>query len=244
MTNEIIVAIASAVAGGLFTFLTTLLLERRKEKREDRLEAKRLQREVFQNRPEMQIVDYKDYISRTGYGVKQKCDIELLVAHIESVTIEGKKKQEIVHAHYKQEHLNSKEWCCVIYTIKNAGKTDVSTMNIIWNFQQTACVFTTDEASRCAKGNILNYAIWYDKKIRVGETISLKICYHKDVIIPGMFSATVSLGMIDDNGRYWTQPLFAPQNKLYDSRTISSKEYIAQIHTDIAEECFKKPWLW
>ena len=122
MTNEIIIAIISAVAGGIVTLLTTLALDKRKEKREDRLEAKKLQREAFQNRPEMQIVDFKDYIVRTGYGVKQKCDIELFVAHIETVTVEGKKKRAIVRAHYKEEHLNPDEWCCVMYTLKNSGK--------------------------------------------------------------------------------------------------------------------------
>ena len=35
MTNEIIIAIVSAVAGGVVTFLTTQELDRRKEKRED-----------------------------------------------------------------------------------------------------------------------------------------------------------------------------------------------------------------
>lgn len=62
MTSEIIIAIVSAVAGGVVTLLTTLVLDRRKEKREYRLEAKKLQREVYQMRPEMQIVDFKDYI--------------------------------------------------------------------------------------------------------------------------------------------------------------------------------------
>lgn len=244
MTNEIIIAIISAVAGGIVTLLTTLALERRKEKRKERLEAKKLQREAFQNRPEMQIVDFKDYIVRTGYGVKQKCDIELLVAHIENVTVEGKKKRAIVYAHYKEEHLNPNEWCCVIYTFKNAGKTDISTMNIIWHFQQSSCIFPADEARPWAEGNLLNYSYCYDKKIRVGESVSLKICYHKDAIVPGMFSAPISIGMIDDNGRYWTQPLFAPQDKIYDSRKISPKDYIEQTRTNLAEECFKKPWLW
>ena len=244
MTNETIIAIISAVAGGIVTLLTTLALDKRKEKREDRLEAKKLQREAFQNRPEMQIVDFKDYIVRTGYGVKQKCDIELFVAHIETVTVEGKKKRAIVHAHYKEEHLNPDEWCCVMYTFKNAGKTDISSVDIFWHSQQSSCIFPTGIVRQCAEGNLLNYSYCYDKKIRAGETVSLKICYYKDAIIPGLFSASMSIGMIDDNGRYWTQPLFAPQNKLYDSRAISPKEYIEQTRTILAEECFKKPWLW
>lgn len=244
MTNEIIIAIVSAVAGGVVTLLTTLLLDRRKEKCEDRLEAKKLQREVFQTRPEMQIVDFKDYISRTGYGIKQKCDIELFVAHIEKTTVEGKKKRAVVYAHYKEEHLNPTEWCCVIYTFKNAGKTDISTMDIIWHFQQSSCIFPAGKARQWAESNLLNYSYCYDKKIRVGETVSMKICYHKDAIIPGLFSAPMSIGMIDDDRRYWTQPLFAPQDKLYDSRSISPKEYIEQTRTDIAKECFRNPWLW
>lgn len=231
MKNEIIIVIVSAVVAGIITLLTSLLLDQRKEKREDCLEAKKLQREVFQTRPEMQIVDFKDYISRTGHGVKQKCDVELFVAHIENTTVEGKKKRAIVYAHYKDEHLDPGEWCCVIYTFKNAGKTDVSAMDIIWHFQQSSSIFPVDEARQWAEGNLLNYSCCYDKKIRAGENFSLKICYHKDAIITGMFSATISIGMIDDNGRYWTQPLFAPQNKLYDSRAISPKEYIEQTRT-------------
>ena len=35
MANEIIIAIVSAVAGGVVTLLTTLVLDLRKEKRED-----------------------------------------------------------------------------------------------------------------------------------------------------------------------------------------------------------------
>lgn len=244
MTNELLIAIISAVIGGVVTLLTTLVIERQRERREDRLESKKLQREVFQNRPEMQVVDYKDYIARTGYGIKMKCDIEIFVAHIDNVTIEGKKKYAIVNAHYKDEQLNPDEWCCVIYTLKNAGNTAISSMDILWHYQQSSCIFPADEAHQWADGNLLNYSYCFDKKIRVGETIVLKICYHKDAIIPGMFSATISIGMIDDNGRYWTQPLFAPQNKMYDSRPISPKEYIDQTRNDIAEECFKKPWLW
>ena len=35
MTNEIIIAIVGTAAGGVVTLLTTLVLDRRKEKRED-----------------------------------------------------------------------------------------------------------------------------------------------------------------------------------------------------------------
>ena len=244
MTAEIIIAILSALVGGFITFIFTIASDKRKEKREDKLESKKLQREAFENRPEMQIIDFKDYISRPGYGVKQKCDIDIFVARISGTTIDGDKKHPIVNAHYCEDNLKTDEWRCVIYFLKNAGKTSISTLDVICHFQQTTCIFPSSEVRQYMEGNLLNYSYCYDKKIREGDTITLKFCYHKERIVPGLISAVMSIGMIDDNGRYWTQTLFAPQDKIYDSRSISVKEYNEEIRTDIAVECFKKPWLW
>lgn len=244
MPRDITVSIISALIAGLVTFLFTLALNKRKEKREDNLEARKLQREAFQNRPEMQITDFKDYITRPGYGIKQKCDIDIFVAHISSTTIEGNKKQQFVSASYCEDDFDTAEWCCVIYTLKNVGKTAISALDVICHFQRTTCIFPSDSAKQWADGNMLNYAYCYDRKIREGNTITLKFCYHKDAIVEGTFSAMMSIGMVDDNGRHWIQPLFTPRGKMYDSRSISEKEYYESTHTEIAEKCFKKPWLW
>jgi len=244
MKNEIIIALISGVVGGAITLLTSLIIEFYKQKRNDKLEARKERKTVFENRPEMSIVDYKDYISRTGYGIKQKCDIELFVARIENVTITGDKNNDIVNAHYREEDFDKKDWCCVIYTFKNAGKTDISSMDIICNFKKDTCIFDFENVKKLASHNLLNYWYCHDKKIRVGETVTVKLCYHKERVLTGPISAIMSISMQDDNGRYWTQPLFAPLDKLYDSRQFSYKEYREEIRTDIAEECFKKPWLW
>ena len=117
MDKEIIIAVVSAVIGSFITFIFSFLLDKRKEKREDRLEARKERIAIFQNRPEMAVVDYKDYISRTGYGIKQTCEIDLFVAHIDKVTATGNKKNDVVYAHYRDEDFESKDWCCVIYTL-------------------------------------------------------------------------------------------------------------------------------
>lgn len=244
MTNEIIIAIVSAVTGGIISLGTSLILEWRKEKREDQIESRKERKEIIQNRPEMSVVDYKDYVARVGYGIKQKCNIELLVVGIEKVTATGKKKKDVVYAHYREEDFNPEEWCCVIYTFKNAGKTDISSFDIICNYKKDVCIFPTNGAQHYEQANLLNYRYCYDKKIRIGETISVKFCYHKDRVITGNISAVMSIGMEDDNGRHWMQPLFTPIDKVYDSRQISYKEYRDEIQIATAEECFKKPWLW
>lgn len=244
MTNEIISAIVGAIVGGLATYITTMVVEKRKERREDMAEVRKARNEAIQNRPEMKIVEYKDYIKRTGYGVKQKCDVEVIIAHIEDVVITGDRKNKRVEAQYRVEDFNPDDWCCVIYTFKNVGKTDISAMDIICNYKKDTCIFDCDNSVSFAANHLLNYSVCFDKKIRVGETVTVKFCYHKDRIIRGMLSAIMSIGMEDSNGRHWIQPIFAPTEKIYDSRVISHKDYITEIRADSAIECFKNPTLW
>lgn len=244
MNNELITALIGAVAGAASGGLVSLLLDKRKERREDKKESQKAKKEAHKTRPEFEIADYKDYTARVGYGIKQPCDIEVLVIPIEDVTITDNNKKEIVNAHYNEEYLNQTDWCCVIYTFKNVGKTDVFSFSVICNYQRDTCILPCGKADFWVKNNMLNYSEIYDQKIRVGDTISVKFCYHKDNIITGSFSAIMSLGMEDDNGIYWLQPLFAPSKKLYDSHPINRSSYMSEINTDAAEECFKKPWLW
>ena len=223
--------------------------EKRKERREDALAAKSEQQEIFRNRPEFDIIEYKNYLSRPGYGIKKKCDIEVFVAHIDHVEVEviGKKlgaKTGNVFAHFHPDDLNTKDWCCVIYVLKNEGKTDISTTNIICHYQKDTCLFPAEYADRYMKENILSYSIWHDRKIRSGRTVTLKLCYHKDRIMAGAFSANMSIGMQDDNGNCWEQPLFAPEDKVYNSEQVTLEQYRKDMSADSAIECFLNPALW
>lgn len=238
--KDIFVAVISTIVGAFITWL----LERRKERREDRKEQLRNRQSTFENRPEMEIADYEDYISCANHHVKRKYDLECVLLPIKRVLVEGKKKRDAVFAYYKDEHLQPEKWLSVIYTFRNAGKTDISTLHIISNLQKNVCLFSKIDAKHLTEEHLLNYSCCYDQKIRVGNSISVKICYPENAITSGLFSAALSIGMEDDNGRFWTQPLFSPENKVYDSRPISATEYWEKIRTDIAEECFKKPYLW
>ena len=72
--------LVNIVVTALVTGLVTLLLDKRKERREDRKEAAKKQEAVYEKRPELSITEYADYLSRPGYGVKKKCDMELFLA--------------------------------------------------------------------------------------------------------------------------------------------------------------------
>lgn len=236
MIKEIIIALISALFGGLIT----LLFERRKEKREEKLETKRQQQEAFQNRPEMEIVEYNYFLNKPGVSIYEKCDISIFVARLMGVSLAGDKKTKKVQAHFENNILNSDEWCCVLYTFKNVGKTNISVTDIFCNDKKNVCIFSTNEANQFINCGMLNYSVLSDKKIRTDETLTVKFCYYKNSIIISSISALMSIGMKDDNGRLWMQPLFAPTEKLYDSIQVSSKQYYDEIGIECAEEYFKK----
>ena len=242
--KDFLIVIISAFVGGLVSFICTFISDKRKEKREDSIESRKLKREAFRTRPEMTIVEYKNYLSREGYGVKQKCDLDIFVAKIDDISIEGDKKRKEVLAHFDKNKFNQDEWCCVIYSFKNVGETAISLFNVICNTQKVLCLFPVSDASELGLNNCLNYCCSFDKKIRQNEKVTVKLCYHKDQVPYSVISAYISLGMIDENGRHWMQPLFAPEEKIYDSRPVSAKFYNESMSTEIAEECFKNPVMW
>ncbi|WP_202708327.1 hypothetical protein [Sporosalibacterium faouarense] len=134
---------------------------------------------------------------------------------------------------------------CREYTIKNVGKTPVYEIDIISNFQKDTCVFNVDLLDEgILELGVLNYHVLYDRRVGPEESFLLKLCYSKNKIRTGMLSASLEIGMRDDRGNYWMQPFFAPDDKLYKSYGVSYKQYRKRILSDIAIECFKKPYLW
>lgn len=239
MYKDIIEIVVSAILGGLVTFYVTLLINKRKERLDKKEKKDQEQKIAFVNRPEMAIVDYKDYISRIGYGIKQKNDIEIYMAHIDNISINNN-----LYVSYDMNQFDPKDWCCVIYTFENKGKTDISYLDVICTYKKDTVIFPCSRAKEYAATQSLNYSWGYDKKIRVGETVTLKICYHKDKIACSMSSANMEIGMEDSLGVKWCQPLFAPYNKIYDSYRISAKDYKTLIDINDAVECFKNPQMW
>lgn len=237
-TKDIIIAAASAVIGGI----VTLCIEKIKEQRIIKKEKSQKYEEVYNNRPEFHIEEMKDRFSRPGTGIKSdKCDLELYIPKIKSCCVENTS----VELNYGEYNKNINEWVCRKFFLKNIGKTAVYSLTVAMNFKRSACLFSYNEIlfELLDQGSV-NYSHMYDRRIGPGEIITIKLCFHKDHIIGGLLSALLDIYSCDDHNRYWAQPFFAPDDKLYESRLVSYNEYRDRSHADIAIECFKKPYLW
>ena len=237
-------AIIGSVCGALVSVPTTLYVEHRKAKWTERRQQKQQKAVTFDNRPEMEIVGYDENLSSPDHEIKENCDIECVLLPIQRVAVEGAGKKDAVYAFYDKAHLQPDHWHSVVYTFRNAGKTDISTFYLITNCQKKTCLFSSDTVQNYAANNLLEYSYLHDQKIRVDRTVTVKISYPEKAICTNTVSATLSIGMEDDRGHYWVQPLFAPEKKVYDSYAVSRSDFYDAIKTNGAEECFKKPWLW
>lgn len=240
MTSELINTLISAIAGAIAGGIVTLLLDKRKERREDKKEKQNEKKKIYEERPELEIVEYKEYLGRPGHKLKKECDIDVFMTKMEKVSVED----DIVTAHYNKDFFNEEEWCCVIYSFKNVGKTDIRCVSPICTYKKDTLLCSVSSAQMILEHGLLSYSTMYDTKIRAGESFTMRVCYHKDCIVTGMVSSIMVMGIEDCNNRFWEQPLFAPNNKIYETHRITHEEYKDDFLPDTAIECFKKPWLW
>ena len=217
----IICAIVSAIISSLITAFVSISIQKRKEEREDKINKKREQQTIFKQRPEFSIEEYKNYLDRPGYGIKQKCDIGVFISFIINKTKEG-----LVSLNYKEDDFIKENWCCVIYKLKNSGKTDIKFVDIVSNHKKVIAVFNSEKVEDCLNKGYINYSEPLDRIVKVDEEIVVKICFNKDRVLHNLLSANLCLGMIDENDHYWMQPLFVPDKKIYNSYQVSRKEYI------------------
>lgn len=240
MLNEVLIGIIGAVIGAIISGLFAFALDKRKAKRLEAKERELEYKNMIANRPELRIIDFKDYRKRIGYGKNNQVDIQIFLSHIKNVLV----KDSRVEFLYNNDDKKIEEWCYVLYTFENVGKTDIAIIDVICNDKKDTALFEAENVEFYLDNKVINYSICFDKKIRIGEKFSLKICYHKDRIIEGGTTALICIGFKDSNGNHWKQPLIVPEEKIYESYYIEGKEYIDGCKVDNALACFRNPYLW
>jgi len=233
-SNEIISAICGAVAGGAVSCLFNYFNDRRKERQMDKKDEEKERQRRFENRPEFKIIEFQT-------GSKYTED-DLLENRLQAVTAKFKSSIEdgFVYANFSEEELNKNDWISVRYTLKNVGKTDVSSISLICQDKRHFWLCDKYLADDLMKSRTLHYVAYFENKIRAGESFEIEVFYNKN----HTYLPMLDIGMQTPDARIWTQPLFLPCNKVGDSGEISDADYLENVKTDVAEKCFKQPWLW
>lgn len=191
-------------------------------------------------RPELKIIGYRDCLTNPKF-FGAPGDMDVYVAPLKKVTF----SEDKYFAHYKNECFDIKNRGFVEYTLKNVGSVDIRQISLVSSFKQISCLFDVRNSLRDMHNGLLNYSEVLDCHVSSNDTIIVKIYYTNNMILSGMFSASLSLQLEDNNGRYWEQALFAPSNQLYEPHLIDYKVFKENLKvSDDIIRCFKNPILW
>ena len=95
------------------------------------------------------------------------------------------------------------------------------------------------------KNKFLNYSVILEKTIKPQQTVKIRVSYVTDeVIVSNLGNAPISMWLMDINKNVWSQSLFAPQNKIYNSEKRDYKTFREYSDITTAIECFRNPIMW
>ena len=240
--EAIIASVLGGLVGGLFTFLgvwMTIHHENKKTRQEERKRQKEKEEQLFENRPRLEIMGYK----KLGkYSQQRKVDACVLLCSIKEYKNEGR-----AMFFYDESVITPGNWVCVEYTLRNTGHTEIDHIYFSTNLPKNTALFNVlnEENVMCHDNHFLNYSVIFEKAIKPQQTVSIKVCYISGkIVVSNIGGAPITIWMIDENKNWWSQPLFAPDNKIYNSSRSSHKEW--KDYTDEAKaiECFENPMLW
>lgn len=238
---EILASVLGGLVSGLFTFLgvfLTIKYQRSKDKKEEARLQQEKNAEFEKVKPRLEIQDYKE---ERDYDEPNEADMTVLLVSIKSY------EKYIHHFHYDPLVLDKKKWRCVDYVLKNIGDTEIDHIYLSTNLPKNTSLLnaSTNEYVSDYKNMFLNYSVILEKTIKPQQTIHIRICYITDqIVVSNIGSAPIAIWLMDVNDHVWEQALFAPENKLYNSRRSSLKEFRDYTDISTAIKCFDDPMLW
>ena len=241
MSEQIIASILGGLVGGLFTFLgvlMTIAYEKSKYAKEERRHLKEKEEEQIKARPRLEIQKYFDFDDEKVLD----SDLEVVMARIKDFKIIGRACFE-----YNSDIINRDKWISVDYILKNIGATEIDHLYLITNLPKNTSIFnaSNNEYISDYKNKFLNYSVILEKTIKPQQTVKIRVSYVADeVMVSNLGGAPISIWLMDINKNVWSQDLFAPQNKIYNSEKRDHKAFREYTDTTTAIECFKNPMMW
>lgn len=228
--NTIIEAIITGLLGGLFTVIGVKITIANENKWKKREETKK----EFNEKPKFKF-------KKGTFRSDNEADISVFAAPF----VAKRDEKNYIQFEYEDKLKNDAEVVCYDYVFENIGKNAATQFSIVINSQKSASIFDYEDKNEWMEKHFINYSSLYDQgTIEPGESIKLRIGYHKDLQFSSCFSATFSILYKDEYGNYWEQPFFERQGKLYEPFKITYKDYLNMVTTQKAMECFENPLLW
>ncbi|MBQ8749681.1 MAG: hypothetical protein IJZ29_04375 [Clostridia bacterium] len=228
-------SVLSGIISGLFTFLgvkVTIETDNKKIKIDE-------MNKVIEKRPRLEIIDYKGF--ETEKDKMENC-FEIALLHIKEFYCEGNR----ACFNYDEKSDKNNSYNCVEYQLKNTGMTEIVEWCATSNLPKNMSVFPYEKKNFYIENKLINYEVWSDQKyIKPGQIISIRVYYLNDqVIYSNLGNPTITLWLMDINGRLWSQSFSCPNNELGVPMLNNINNFREQTSIETAVKCFENPMLW
>lgn len=221
MTFEqtLIISIITAITTGVLSILGVVLTLRQNNKQlrlHMKLQQKEKLQQIIDNRPELEIVDYKlTEINEFDYS-NEIYHLDCIIQPTLNITATEAPKYE---------------WRQVIYTLKNIGNGIIEFLDLIplqigsyfYDLRKTNETKGFDLKVLTKLGN--KCVTYYGDKIRQDETIKIRILYLKHNEPRNFLVVSGCIAYKSFNKKYWRQNFHIPSKVLEESILISEKDY-------------------
>jgi len=220
-SNSLLVLLISGV-GVFFMFIVKEYLKKKDKIKEEKIIQ-------YRNKPELMAEINSE---------KRNPTIELLFCEF---TVEKNNLEQSIAFKYPDDLKIKNEYKFIEFKITNIGKSNISYLDIAVTHQKSNSLIDYQSVNLYVENGYINYSYCYDKKIRIDETILLKLYY-----LENQFDSLDNLLFLfkDEYNNLWEQIFFFRKSNTYEPQKIDYKDYRALITTDTAFKCFENPWLW
>lgn len=234
-SNPFLTTIIGAFVGGFFSTFNAIYISNKERKERKLDELAREQREQFNKKAELRIVNNKK-------SSKRKPDIEVFIS---PYITEFKEKTEDYDAIFPKDILDKSKHKYEDFTLKNIGKSDINYLYVCAANQVNTMLVEYSSLNSWVKDKFAFYSALCQKKILVDEDVVIRIYYLEDYKVSFAFSTAISLLFEDEYKHLWAQSFFYESQILEVPSKIDYKHLREHITADEITGYFQSQWhLW
>ncbi|MBQ9314284.1 MAG: hypothetical protein IJ220_04685 [Clostridia bacterium] len=227
-------SIISAIVSGVIAFFTSFITTKMTIKNDNKKYNNDLKRQEIKDKPKFKV-------SKTVFRDDSEADMSIVAAAFEN----EKDDNNNIKFVYDQCYKNNDELIHFDYIFKNVGKSAATELYFITTSPKNSSIILMEDKEDFLNHPFINYSELYDYNlIESGDSIKIRIYYHKDKIFSKIFSSPFCIVYKDEFGNYWEQPFFEREVKLYEPSKTTHKDLMQSISVEIALQCFENPLLW
>lgn len=130
------------------------------------------------------------------------------------------------------------------FTFQNIGDIVINELYIAVDNPRCNFIIEYEKISFVVENGILNYYVMLDKRVFPNDIFTLRVHYHPTISKFNLLSASTVIVYRDANSKYWEQPLFLMERKLYEPHKTTLKDFKKSVDVETAIKCFENPMLW